>query len=91
MKALVDDQHWLQDSAVVEKPWRTTNSGRTMFRIGVIEWDGRVMPHPPIRRAIRVAKEKIAAAGHHGRQKLISGAKSLDASSISLTLATSQL
>ncbi|KAL7893303.1 amidase family protein [Trichoderma sp. TUCIM 5745] len=67
MKVLIDDQHWLQDGTVVEKPWQTLHLEGTKFNIGVIEWDGRVMPHPPIQRAVRVARANIVAAGHFAR------------------------
>lgn len=84
MKVMVDDQHWLQDGTVIEKPWQTLHLEGTKFNIGVIEWDGRVMPHPPIQRAVRVAREKIVAAGHFGEYDHPSLELGVDVNSTSL-------
>ncbi|KAH8897576.1 general amidase [Thozetella sp. PMI_491] len=63
-KVLLDDQPWDSDAAVVYKPWSDDQLLHSNITIGLIEWDGVVMPHPPIRRAIKIARARLEAAGH---------------------------
>ncbi|PYI07908.1 general amidase [Aspergillus sclerotiicarbonarius CBS 121057] len=66
MRVLVDGRHWVKDSAVFEKPWTKSilSEPARKLCIGLVEWDEQVMPHPPIRRALRITEEKLIAAGH---------------------------
>lgn len=66
-KAVLAQQPWLHDPAVVDLDWRsdkmleaTTNAKTFAY----LETDGVVMPHPPIRRAIRETVEALTKAGH---------------------------
>jgi amidase len=69
-KVLIDDEPWLRDAAVVEKPWIEAQA-KSKFVIGLIEWDEVVMPHPPIQRAVQLSKAKIEAAGYEGKIKCL--------------------
>jgi amidase len=68
-KVLVNDQQWLKDSSVVAKPWNENSESNETKRlsIGLIEWDESVMPHPPIRRALEMTKNRLLEAGHEGK------------------------
>lgn len=72
-KVLIDGKHWLLDPDVVEKPWQDHPrfDGLTRkLRIGLVEQDEHVMPHPPILRALHTAKQKLLDAGHDGMNHL---------------------
>lgn len=66
-KVLVNDQQWLKDASVVAKPWNDILEKKKRLSIGLIEWDGSVMPHPPIRRALEMTKNRLLEAGHEGK------------------------
>lgn len=57
---------WRDDSAVPPIPWKPTTVPDKLV-IGVMTWDEVVMPHPPIRRALEDAVEKLKKAGHEGQ------------------------
>jgi len=69
---------WYQDSNIVEKPWVSTvevQKREQKVSIGVMWWDGVVMPHPPIQRALKIVVDSLRAAGHEGmlcRPKMLS-------------------
>lgn len=68
-KAVLGSQPWLYDPKCHPIPWRESEvegivSGSRPLRIGVMPWDDRMLPHPPIRRAIREVEAKLKAAGH---------------------------
>ena len=67
MRLLTNGQPWLLDPRCVPMPWRPklynkAQSGSLV--IGVMEDDGVVRVHPPIRRAIRHLAAKLRLAGH---------------------------
>lgn len=59
------DNPWYKDPNVVEMPWVKVEPPKKLT-IGVMWWDGVVMPHPPIRRALKAAVDKLRAEGHEG-------------------------
>ncbi|EPS42229.1 hypothetical protein H072_3933 [Dactylellina haptotyla CBS 200.50] len=60
MSTVIGAEPWLEDPALVPLPWREDShfpinavTGRMKkIKIGVMRWDGVVMPHPPVLRAI---------------------------------------
>jgi amidase len=56
---------WLYDPMVVAKKWEPVPVP-AKATIGVMYWDEVVMPHPPVKRALRSVVEKLQAAGHEG-------------------------
>ncbi|KAI0314320.1 amidase signature domain-containing protein [Amylostereum chailletii] len=73
MESLLAMRPWMHDPKVVELPWRPSlfeaavvqgseNKGGLVF--GMLKFDGVVMPHPPVLRAMEEVKEKLKAAGH---------------------------
>jgi amidase len=47
-------------------PWKSLSPIRERLRIGLMKWDGVVMPHPPILRALDHARSMLEMAGHEG-------------------------
>ena len=71
MKTLVNTRPWEQDPMLVPLPWRggkhaevQQRSKSTGLVFGVMWWDGAVMPHPPIRRAMEELVTKLKQGGH---------------------------
>lgn len=58
MKLIVAAEPWLMDPSLAPIPWKLPEQKK--FRVGFVEWDGNVMPHPPILRGIREVKEKLS-------------------------------
>ncbi|KAF5594934.1 aconitate hydratase 1 [Fusarium pseudocircinatum] len=52
------------DVTSVPVPWRAINSPEGKLKIGLMEWDGVVMPHPPILRGLEHSKQLLIATGH---------------------------
>jgi amidase len=63
-KVVTDAEPWYQDVNVVQKEWIPRPQVDAKLTIGVMKFDGVVMPHPPVLRAISDAVEKLKAAGH---------------------------
>ncbi|KUL81293.1 hypothetical protein ZTR_09124 [Talaromyces verruculosus] len=61
--ALVDG-HWDEDPSVMRMSWEPNPSVAEKLSIGILNFDGVVMPHPPILRGLREAAKKLRAAGH---------------------------
>ncbi|POS79260.1 amidase [Diaporthe helianthi] len=59
MKAVLDEK---ADMSPASAPWRSVPELGS-FTVGVMWDDGIVKPHPPVRRALRTAVDKIRAAG----------------------------
>lgn len=59
MKTLVDAKPWLVDPLLVPLPW--TPPKRTRFKVAFLPFDGVVMPQPPVQRALRLVRDKLAA------------------------------
>uniref|UniRef100_A0A060SXN6 amidase n=1 Tax=Blastobotrys adeninivorans TaxID=409370 RepID=A0A060SXN6_BLAAD len=62
-KFLIDVEPWNNDPNVVPIPWRDVKAPEKLT-VGVLRFDGTVMPHPPVLRAIDESVEKLKAAGH---------------------------
>ncbi|KAL2818241.1 amidase signature domain-containing protein [Aspergillus cavernicola] len=62
MKSILDQQPWQKDSSLTPVPWRSVDAPVNLT-IGILKDDGVVRPHPPITRAIKIAEEKLLAAG----------------------------
>ena len=68
---ILQSQPWLHDPKVVELPWRPTEFDEVHSRaksqglsFGMLKFDGVVMPHVPVLRAMDELKAKLQAAGH---------------------------
>ncbi|KZO91396.1 amidase [Calocera viscosa TUFC12733] len=53
----------LIDVSLVPLAWNIPTSFPKKLRVGIMEHDGVVLPHPPTLRALRVAKAKLTASG----------------------------
>ncbi|KAF4457129.1 hypothetical protein F53441_917 [Fusarium austroafricanum] len=45
-------------------PWKSANPVAGKLRIGLMKWDGVVMPHPPVLRALNHTRKMLVEAGH---------------------------
>ncbi|KAI0481278.1 acetamidase [Xylariaceae sp. FL0804] len=69
-KAVVDARPWLVDPKSPPIPWRddaasaAADAAARPLRVAVMHWDGHVLPHPPLRRALREAERRLRATGH---------------------------
>ncbi|KAH7205445.1 amidase signature domain-containing protein [Fusarium redolens] len=75
-KALLKEEPWLYDPNVLELPWRASqydamakiiadaNVGHGRLAFGIIEHDGVVAPHPPVKRALRIVVNTLEKLGH---------------------------
>ncbi|KAJ5991611.1 amidase signature domain-containing protein [Penicillium canescens] len=45
-------------------PWRNLDSLDRKLTIGILRWDGAVMPHPPVLRSLEHCKQTLEKAGH---------------------------
>lgn len=55
------------DPTCMPVPWREVKKTSEPLSFGLWEFDGVVMPHPPILRAMRQTAAKLRAAGHEGK------------------------
>ncbi|ODQ56293.1 putative amidase [Saitoella complicata NRRL Y-17804] len=63
MRAVIDGAPWMYDPACVRMPWRKVEiepKGKEKIRVGVMRWDGVVMPTPTIQRALSYAIHKLS-------------------------------
>jgi amidase len=58
------DGHWDEDPSVMRMSWEPNPAVAEKLSIGILAFDGVVMPHPPILRGLREAAKKLRAAGH---------------------------
>ena len=69
-KTVVASQPWLVDPKCQPLPWReqifqSVLSGTSRkCKIGIMDWDGNILPHPPVRWAMKELETKLRAAGH---------------------------
>lgn len=64
MKAVLDREPWKTDSLILPIPWRDVPvPDAKKLKIAINYDDGVVRPTPPIARALKVAAEKLKAAG----------------------------
>jgi amidase len=75
MKTVADAQPWNYDPTVIQLPWKLKSEseafkghGKNKLSFGIIKWDGHVMPHPPVLRAIMMVTEALKKAGHEGNR-----------------------
>lgn len=47
-------------------PWRNLGALGRKISIGIMQWDGVVMPHPPVLRALEHTRQTLEKAGHEG-------------------------
>ncbi|GKZ26955.1 hypothetical protein AbraIFM66951_003908 [Aspergillus brasiliensis] len=55
------------DVTSVPVPWRELDPLPRKLTIGIMTWDGVVMPHPPVLRAMDYTKQVLEKAGHEGK------------------------
>ena len=80
-KAVVDARPWRKDPLCVRKEWSEReyalgdHGGRGGRMCFAVMWDnGVVKPHPPLVRAMEIAKRALEAAGHEGAYLRLQGA-----------------
>lgn len=56
MKVIIDSKPWLTDPTLVLLEWK---SPPKKFKVAILDFDGVVMPQPPIIRALNLVKEKL--------------------------------
>ncbi|KAJ5580029.1 uncharacterized protein N7459_006014 [Penicillium hispanicum] len=61
-KAMLEQEPWDTETSLVPVPWKSVAPTRDMT-VAIMWDDGCVRPHPPITRALRLAKESLFAAG----------------------------
>jgi amidase len=68
MTSLVSTEPWLYDPDLIKIPWRQAEeydqNETQQLCFGVMPTDGKVTPHPPIQRGIKMVTEAVKAAGH---------------------------
>ena len=57
------------DPTAVPVPWRRLGAVNGKLAIGIMKWDGVVMPHPPVLRALEHTKQVLEDAGHEGESR----------------------
>jgi amidase len=73
MQTVISAKPWLKDPLVIRKAWseqeyRLEDHGEGKQLCIAVMWDdGAVVPHPPIRRGLEIAKKALEAAGHKGQ------------------------
>ncbi|KAE8348961.1 amidase signature domain-containing protein [Aspergillus coremiiformis] len=61
-RAVLDASPWDSETSLVPLPWKRVEEKRE-FTVGIMWDDGIVRPHPPITRALELAKSKLQASG----------------------------
>jgi amidase len=64
-RVLGESRMWERDLAVPPLVWTPVQKVEKLV-VGIMMWDGVVMPHPPILKAMETAAEKLRAAGVEG-------------------------
>ncbi|RSM07168.1 hypothetical protein CDV31_008720 [Fusarium ambrosium] len=64
LKSLASSQPWLHDPDVVPLPWKDDIKHNMPLSFGLMDFDGAVMPHPPITRGLGMVADALRAAGH---------------------------
>ncbi|KAK6543755.1 hypothetical protein TWF694_000488 [Orbilia ellipsospora] len=60
MSVVLGSKPWLKDPRLIPFPWRTElNFENKKIKVGVMRWDGIVMPHPPVTRALEQVVAKL--------------------------------
>lgn len=64
MKSVIDAKPWRCDSKALAVPWRSLPVLGRNLTVGVLAEDPKYPLHPPVRRALSTAAQKLAKAGH---------------------------
>lgn len=62
MSTVLAARPWLHDPSLTPIPWRSTPLLPPKLKVAIMYHDGVVMPHPPVRRALRTLAAALAAA-----------------------------
>ncbi|KAG9312106.1 amidase signature domain-containing protein [Chiua virens] len=62
IKAVQDTKPWLKDPMLLPIPLQVPDISQRTLRVGIMMHDGVVLPHPPLLRALNLAKEKLGAS-----------------------------
>ncbi|KAF8548984.1 amidase [Imleria badia] len=66
MKMLIETlqktRPWLGDPSLLPIPLELPDISQRKLRVGIMTHDGVVLPHPPVLRALKLAKEKLEAS-----------------------------
>lgn len=55
------------DVTSVPIPWKDLKPLSSKIAVGLLKWDGVVMPHPPVLMVLEHTKQTLEAAGHEGK------------------------
>ncbi|KAL4803953.1 amidase signature domain-containing protein [Aspergillus unguis] len=61
-RAVLDQEPWDEETALVPVPWKTAEPTKDIT-VGIMWDDGCAHPHPPVTRALKHAKERLQAVG----------------------------
>ena len=80
-KAVLDSKPWFLDPKVPEMPWRqdmvdlkhlVSEDGSPRKPVfGIMQWDDKVMPWPPVRKAIQTAVDAVKKQGFEGERAFL--------------------
>ena len=62
IKAVKTKQPWLKDPSILPIPLQVPDISQKKLRVGIMTHDGVVLPHPPLLRALNLAKAKLGAS-----------------------------
>lgn len=62
IKAVQSTEPWLKDPNLIPIPLQLPDISQRKLRVGIMSHDGVVTPHPPVLRALKLAKEKLGAS-----------------------------
>ncbi|CAK7891825.1 hypothetical protein CAAN1_19S00254 [[Candida] anglica] len=63
-KLIIDSKPWIHDPKVPPIPWREVTDYPKKLSFGIILNNGETKHHPPIERALQMAKNALIAQGH---------------------------
>jgi amidase len=61
---VLSSKPWLREPSLIELPWKRDVSIPRKLKIGVVNHDGVVQPHPPVTRCLKDTVKQLEAAGH---------------------------
>ncbi|KAF5581774.1 amidase [Fusarium pseudoanthophilum] len=64
LRSLVLSRSWLQDPDVIPVAWNDTVGLEKQLSFGLMQFDGVIMPHPPVKRGLDMVMKALHAAGH---------------------------
>ncbi|KAH8102635.1 general amidase [Cristinia sonorae] len=93
MQAVLSSRPWMVDPNVIRKPWdqdayelKEHGNGQKLC-FGILWDDGHLKPHPPINRALQMAKQALEKAGHNVIDWVPQNHRELNANARSIFLA----